>query len=160
MRPAPSTLRVSEQTVHCHAARGAGARAIIDMPPALRRTPDSSSRSANETNKWDKNHASPDRRKTGPRPTPEPPPPARPPRKMRGSAVRRFSAARIVIQRAWGISESFEMPFKVLRMERKIEQVQTESQNQTCCRKYQSGNGQAAAFVKFGMPVDLRQSDE
>ena len=47
------------------------------------------------------------------------------------------------------------MPFKVFRVERQIEQGQPKSQNQARRRKDQSGDGQAAALVKFGMPVDL-----
>ena len=52
------------------------------------------------------------------------------------------------------------MPPDFRRVECEIEQSQHESQNQTRGRKNQSGDGQPAAFVKFGMPVDLRQPDE
>src|ERR1039458_4397539 len=79
---------------------------------------------------------------------------------MRATATRRFSAGRIEIRRPWFNTKGFEMPLEVFRVERKIEEGQPESQNQTRCRKNQSSDGKTAAFVKFGMPVDLRQPDE
>src|ERR1039457_3546164 len=79
---------------------------------------------------------------------------------MRATATRRFSAGRIEIRRPWFNSKGFKMPLEVFRVERKIEEGQPESQNQTCHRKDQPGDGQTAAFVKFGMPVDLQQPDE
>src|ERR1039458_7041546 len=78
---------------------------------------------------------------------------------MRATATRRFSAERIEVPRRWFSSKGFEMPLEVFRVERKIEEGQPESQNQTCHRKDQPGDGQTAAFVKFGMPVDLRQPE-
>jgi len=53
-------------------------------------------------------------------------------------------------------SKRLEMPFKVFRVECQIEQGQPESQDQTRRRKDQSGDGEAAAFVKLGLPADLR----
>src|ERR1017187_5932867 len=79
---------------------------------------------------------------------------------MRATATRRFSAGRIEIRRPWFNSKGFEMPLEVFWVERKIEEGQPESQNQTRGRKNQSSDGKTAAFVKFGMPVDLRQPDE
>ena len=118
----PPAPQASRRTARCRAARGAGARAAIDTPPASRHSLDSSSRSANETNRWDKNRASLDRRKTTPRPSPAPPRPAQWPRKTRATMTRRFSAVRMVIHRAWFKSKGFEMPREVSRVERNIEQ--------------------------------------